>query len=61
MRQSVKLMETKPVQPPTAPQNEFSTFIDNLFAKKKQWKRYSNILTNDTKFDSNALRNKYIS
>lgn len=26
---------------------------------KKQWKRYSNILTNDTKFDSKALKNMY--
>lgn len=40
--------------------NEFQSFIDSLFAQEKQWKRYSEILTNNTKFDSNALKNKYI-
>ena len=40
--------------------NEFQSFIDSLFAQEKQWKRYSEILTNNTKFDSNALKNKYL-
>ena len=36
----------------------FQNFITDLFAKK-EWKRYQEILTNETTFDSNALLNKY--
>lgn len=38
--------------------NGFQNFITDLFAKK-EWKRYQEILTNETTFDSNALINKY--
>ena len=38
--------------------NGFQNFITDLFAKK-EWKRYQEILTNETTFDSNALLNKY--
>ena len=40
--------------------HKYHTFISTLFAHEKQWKRYSEILTNKTKFDSNALKNKYL-
>ena len=38
--------------------NGFQNFITDLFAKK-EWKRYQEILTNETTFDSNALLTKY--
>ena len=45
-------------KPPVVKQVGFQNFITDLFAKK-EWKRYQEILTNETTFDSNALLNKY--
>jgi hypothetical protein len=40
-------------------QSDYHLFIDTLFTEERKWKRYSNILTNDTKFNSNNLKMKY--
>lgn len=38
---------------------KYQVFIDNLYRKQTQWERYSGVLTNETKFDSKALMDKY--
>jgi hypothetical protein len=54
----MKSLMKKGSRPPVVKQVGFQNFITDLFAKK-EWKRYQEILTNETTFDSNALLNKY--
>ena len=46
-------------QNPQQNSSEFQQFISTLHASSKKWERYRGVLTNDTKFDSSALLNKY--
>jgi hypothetical protein len=39
---------------------EYHQFIDQLHSNEQTWKRYSSILTNNTKFDSAAIKSKYL-